>query len=198
MVTATRPSTSRSSRSIIAPSSRPSSTLSLHLPRLRPDQTYIAGHPAKTKILAMGRRWGKTVLGGSAALGTARAGGHVAWVVPTYRNGRPLWRWAEKVVAPMRRARMASVNRTERTIEFHDTGGFLGVYSMDNPASILGEAFNLVIIDEAARIPEEAWTEAIQPTLADVDGDAILISTPKGRNWFWREWQRGRERRPEI
>jgi hypothetical protein len=29
----------------------------------------------------------------------------------------------------------------------------------------------------------------IQPTLADHDGEAFLISSPKGRNWFWREYQ---------
>jgi phage terminase large subunit-like protein len=29
------------------------------------------------------------------------------------------------------------------------------------------------------------------PTLADENGDAILISTPRGRNWFWNEYQRG-------
>jgi hypothetical protein len=52
-------------------------------------------------------------------------------------------------------------------------------------------AFDVVIIDEAARIPEEAWTDAIQPTLADRNGCALLISTPKGKNWFYREWMRG-------
>jgi hypothetical protein len=82
------------------------------------------------------------------------------------------------------------VNRAERTIEFPG-GGYLGIYSMDSPDSIRGEAFHLVIMDEAAMIAEEAWTDAIQPTLADHGGSAILISTPKGRNWFHREYTRG-------
>lgn len=70
-------------------------------------------------------------------------------------------------------------------------GGFLGLYSADNIDSIRGEAFHLVVIDEAARIDEDAWTDAIMPTLADYDGDAILISTPKGKNWFYLEYLRG-------
>jgi predicted phage terminase large subunit-like protein len=43
-----------------------------------------------------------------------------------------------------------------------------------------------VIIDEAAmaRHLEEAWTEAIRPTLTDYLGDAFFLSTPKGRNYF--------------
>jgi len=138
----------------------------------------------------MGRRWGKTVLGGAISLATAAKGGSVAWIVPTYKNGRSLWRFAENAVAPLRKAKLASVNRTERTIEFVN-GGVFGIHSADNEDSVRGENFNLVILDEAARISETAWTSAIQPTLADLDGDAILISTPRGRNWFWQEFQRG-------
>jgi len=138
----------------------------------------------------MGRRWGKTVLGGAISLATAAQGGSVAWIVPTYKNGRSLWRFAENAVASLRKAKLATVNRTERTIEFAN-GGVFGIHSADNEDSVRGENFNLVILDEAARISETAWTSAIQPTLADLDGDAILISTPRGRNWFWQEYQRG-------
>lgn len=138
----------------------------------------------------MGRRWGKTVLGGCISLSVAAAGGKVAWIVPAYRNGRPLWRWAEQATDDLRKARKVQSNKAERVMEFPN-GGFLGIYSMDNPDSIRGEWFHLAILDEAAMIAEEAWTDAIQPTLADAGGDAILISTPKGRNWFWREWTRG-------
>ncbi len=138
----------------------------------------------------MGRRWGKTVLGGTLSLGCAAQGAKVAWIVPTYKNGRPLWRWAENTVAPLKAAKQAEVNRSERVIQFQG-GGFLGVYSMDNEDSIRGEAFHLAIVDEAARVSESAWTDAIMPTLADYGGRAILISTPKGKNWFWQEWQRG-------
>jgi predicted phage terminase large subunit-like protein len=35
-----------------------------------------------------------------------------------------------------------------------------------------------------ARHLEEAWTEAIRPTLTDYLGDAFFLSTPKGRNYF--------------
>lgn len=141
----------------------------------------------------MGRRWGKTIMGGAISLAAAgQGGGHVAWIVPTYRNGRTLWRWVENIAAPLRKAGQASINKAERTIEF-STGGFLGIYSADSEDSIRGEAFHLVVMDEAARISETAWTDAIQPTLADFDGDAILISTPKGLNWFHDEWVRGND-----
>jgi hypothetical protein len=156
----------------------------LQLPRLRPDQWEIASHPAKVKVVCMGRRWGKSVMCGAIALACAAAGGRVAWVVPTYKNGRPLWRWASRAVMGVTGI---AVNKSERTIEFAN-GGFLAIYSADSPESILGEAFNLVIIDEAARVDEMVYYETILPTLADYDGDVILISTPKRRNWFYKEW----------
>lgn len=157
----------------------------LYLPRLRPDQSQIVNHPAKIKVLAMGRRWGKTVMSGAVALAAAAHSNKVAWVAPTYKQTRPLWRWA--VAA---NAGVGTVSKTERMIDFGR--GFLAVYTGDTPDSMRGESFNLLIIDEAAKIKDEVWTDILQPTLADYAGEAILISTPHGRNWFWREWQRGK------
>lgn len=165
----------------------------LGLPTLRDDQDAIARHPAKVKVLAMGRRWGKTILGLVLVILCAYRGGRVAWIVPTYKNGRALWRAAERAALELRRRGLVSINRAERVMEFPRSGGFLAIYSADNPDSIRSEWFNLVIFDEAARIAEEVWTDVVQPTLADVGGDAILISTPLGRNWFWRMWREGIE-----
>ena len=162
-------------------------TTALLLPRLRADQYQIATHPAKVKVLCMGRRWGKSVLAGTVCLLAANAGARVAWIVPTYKNGRPLWRWAESTVGNLKRYGV-EVNRSERTIEFPNGGG-LGLYSADNADSIRSERFQLAVLDEAAKIPFEAYVDAIQPTLADLDGDVFLISTPRGKNWFFNEWQ---------
>jgi len=122
---------------------------------------------------------------GSLALANAARGGAVGWIVPTYRNARPLWRFVERHATGF-----ANLRRSEMTAEFGR--GHLTIYTADNDIGIRGEAFDLVVVDEAARIKEETYTDAIMPTLADRNGKAILISTPKGRNWFWREFERGR------
>lgn len=157
---------------------------------LRPDQKVIAAHQARIKVLSMGRRWGKTVLGGTMAVTNAYLGGSVAWIVPTYRNARPVWRFVERATAPV--ANQLRVHRGDRIVEFPG-GGWIGVYTADSPTAIRGEAFDFVAVDEAARVPEEVWTDVIEPTLADRAGKALLISTPKGRNWFYRQWARGWE-----
>lgn len=162
------------------------STATLYLPRLRMDQYKIATHPAKVKVLAMGRRWGKTVMSGVIAMTAASMGGRVAWTVPVYKNGRSLWRWAEATAAPLRRYGV-TLNRADRIIEFPNGGG-LSIYSADSGDSMRSEAFHLVIVDEAARVAQDVYTDVIQPTLADYDGDLILISSPFGKNWFYHEY----------
>ena len=89
------------------------------------------------------------MLGGTLSLATASQGGKVAWVVPTYKNGRSLWRWAEAAVSSAKRARLAEVNRAEREIVFPAVGGLFGIYSADNEDAIRGESFSLVVMDEA-------------------------------------------------
>lgn len=157
---------------------------SLELPRLRADQYAIATHPAKRKECAMGRRWGKTVLGGVLEMNVLRQHGKCAWVVPTYKNGRSLWRWVQRVAAPMVASKLWDVSKAERTITTH-LGGFFAIYSDDNIDAIRSEDFDLVINDEASRIKEESIQDAIMPTLADRDGELIDISTPRGMNWWY-------------
>lgn len=131
----------------------------------------------------MGRRWGKTFMAGSLALAVADHGGAVAWVVPTYKNARPTWRFVEQHVAQTN----AKTNKTDLTVLF-PSGGWLGVYSADNDVGLRGEAFDVVIVDEAAQVSETTYLDVLLPTLADRDGKCLLISTPRGRNWFWQEW----------
>ena len=163
--------------------------MTLQLPRLRLDQTQIAQTRNKVITVAMGRRWGKTTMAGALALSCASKGGIVGWVAPTYSNSRPLWRFVERTIVAEPRAQ---ARRSERTVDFYN-GGRVTVYSADNDIGLRGEAFDLVIVDEAARIREETFTDVLLPTLADRDGRIIIVSTPKGRNWFWRQYVAGLE-----
>ncbi len=146
-------------------------------------------HPAQTKDIAAGRRWGKTVLGGVAVSNVLRQHGHSAWVVPTYKNGRALWRWLRTTFGPLAAAKVVDISESERVITTH-MGGFFGMYSGDNIDAIRSEWFNLVVEDEAARLKDGADADAIDPTLADAGGQKLRISTPKGLNWWYAECMR--------
>ena len=92
--------------------------MTLYLPALRPDQRRIVGfargNQANTAVVAMGRRWGKSTMAGAFCTLAAARGAHVAWVVPAYRNGRPLWRNVEKYLAPLEKSGQARLNKSER------------------------------------------------------------------------------------
>src|SRR5262249_13167446 len=50
----------------------------------------------------------------------------------------------------------------------------------------------LLVIDEAALVPDE-MVAAVRPMLAVSGGRLVALSTPKGkRGWFYEAWERGR------
>lgn len=58
--------------------------------------------------------------------------------------------------------------------------------STTEPMSLLGEELDLEIIDEAALIPAKIYDQYIYPTTIAKSRNTrvILISTPRGKNWF--------------
>ena len=79
---------------------------------------------------------------------------------------------------------------------FTGQGGLVEIYFLtaDHPETILGEGYDGVIVDEAARMERAVWEQYIRPALADKHGWAIIISTPKGRGWFYDLFQRGQDK----
>ena len=151
-----------------------------------PGQAEVHRNPARFKVLAAGRRWGKTRLGVNECIDVATKGGRAWWVAPSYKTSEVGWR-------PLRRMGGkigAEVRRVDRMINLPG-GGSVQVRSADDPDSLRGEGLDFVVLDENAFMKEEAWIEALRPALSDRQGKALFISTPKGHNWFWRLYQRG-------
>jgi hypothetical protein len=154
--------------------------------RLHPAQATIHRDPARFKVVGAGRRFGKTRLGVLECLDVAAQGGRAWWVAPSYRMSEVGWR-------PLRRMGQrigAEVRKVDRQILLPN-GGEVAVRSADTPDSLRGEGLDFVVMDECAYISEEAWTEAIRPALSDRLGKAMFISTPAGRNWFYRLYHLG-------
>lgn len=129
----------------------------------------------------MGRRWGKSFLGANVATNILALNGAVAWVSLTYKNSRPLWRQAVRLVSPL--PTYFRINESERIITTA-RGGLLALYSGDNLPAMRGENFDAIILDECAYLKQEEVEEVVYPCLADRDGDLLAISSPKGINWF--------------
>jgi phage FluMu gp28-like protein len=86
----------------------------------------------------------------------------------------------------------SKVRLVDRLVDMPGNGN-IQVRSADNPDSLRGEGLDFVVLDECAFMKEDAWTHAIRPALSDRQGEAMFISTPKGRNWFFRLYQLGQD-----
>lgn len=158
----------------------------IKLPPFHPRQREIALDDARFKVAACGRRFGKTRLGAALCIMTAGGGGRAWWVAPTYPVASVGWRLIHRMA---RQVPGAVIRQGDRMATFPN-GGEIQVRSADNPDSLRGEGLDFVVMDECAFIQEDAWLEALRPALSDRKGRAMFISTPKGRNWFWRLWQK--------
>lgn len=113
----------------------------------------------------------------------------VYWVIaPTFRVVDRAWSLFGEVAGTVPYTTVKSKNM--RVIE--PTGSRIYWLSAEDPDALVGEGLDGVVIDEAARCGELTWQQSVRPALADKLGWAILISTPKGRGWFYREWMKGR------
>jgi hypothetical protein len=114
------------------------------------------------------------------------AAGGVVWIVaPTYEDAGAGWEMVMTALSGL----PVAINKSERRARFPG-GGYIHAKSADRPEGLRGRGLKLVVIDEAAFIPSsEVWTKQLRPALSDKLGDALFISTPNGRNWFWGLYQ---------
>jgi len=149
---------------------------------MHPAQEQIYRDPARIKVVAAGRRFGKTVLCTADMMVTAatKPTANVMWIAPAHRQTRMAMRMIAKALPTAQR----EVNRTTQEI-FLSTGGRMSFVSGERPDNLRGEGLDLVVIDEAAFVDESLWTQAVRPALSDRAGRALLISTFKGENWFY-------------
>ena len=117
-------------------------------------------------------------------------GTRTASIAPTYAQTKIGFRWLTRVFRPVFRDKP---NLSELRIEWMN-GSTTQCLSTDNYDAIRGFAFDFLVGDEFGSWQREAWEAAIRPTLADTQGGALLVGTPKGRNLFYELWLRGQDR----
>ena len=154
-------------------------TSSIRLPSLHQGQLAVRESDARIKWVAAGRRWRKTSLGVVEGVEAAVRSKTVFWGAPVYDQVRIGWEEMRKATHGV-----ASFKRSETMLSFPG-GGRVIFRSLDNPDNARGHTVDLVILDEAGYIPEEAWSSAIRPMLLDTGGRALLMGTPNGKNWFY-------------
>ena len=158
-------------------------------------------HPAleshRFAVLVCHRRFGKTVGAVNHMLKMAlickRTAPRFAYVAP-FRNQAKLiaWEYLKHYASVIPGHK---INESELYIELPSihpgwAGARLYIIGADHPDALRGGYWDGVVLDEYAQIKRELWDEVIRPSLADREGWAVFIGTPKGMNQFHEIFQR--------
>lgn len=154
----------------------------LTLPKLHEAQELVARSLARFRVVCCGRRWGKTLLGASIAMIEASGGGRVWWIAPSFSQANEGWTYLRQLARQLPRVK---IREDLKSIVFPG-GGSVELKTADDPNRLRGSGLDLVIFDECSAIyKDEIWNEVIRPALADREGKALFLSTPRGINWFF-------------
>ena len=169
-----------------------------------PGQREIHTSTAPRRIVACGVRWGKTrcaAMEGIAAAMEPRKNS-IGWIcAPTYDLANKVFREIVVIVAEKLRHRIVTIKESEKFLVVRNMSGGLSeirAKSADNPISLLGEGLDWLIVDEASRLKPLVWQSHLSQRLLDKKGWALLISTPKGKGYFFELFQRARRGDPDY
>lgn len=160
-------------------------------------QDTIAQDDHRFKVVIAGRRFGKTHLAIRELCYHARIPDQEIWyIAPTYKQAKLItWRKLKNKLVDLKWAK--KINESELTILLKN-GSVISLKGADNEDSLRGVGLDYMILDEFADIDSSAWFEVLRPTLADKQGKAMFIGTPKGiANWSYDLYQM-EQRQPNI
>ena len=150
-------------------------------------QSTVWDDPHRFKVIACGRRAGKTTLAAHKMREFAFTNkASIVWYVsPSYRQSEQImWRMLRNYIEPHA---IEKTNETKLQI-YLKNGSLIELKGADtSPDSLRGVRIDFLVCDEVASFHnwDVVWSEVLRPTLIDSRGSAIFIGTPKGFNHFY-------------
>ena len=137
-------------------------------------------------MLAMHRRWGKTVLEVNKLIARALKNPlerpRYAYVAPLYRQAKQVtWDYLRHFAGVIPGTKF---NESELRCDLPN-GSRITLFGADNYDALRGIYLDGAVLDEYGQMPSKIWTEVIRPALSDRKGWADFIGTPKGKNAFY-------------
>ena len=150
------------------------------MPLSIPQQT-IVEDKHRFKVVIAGRRFGKTTLAIRELCYHAKEPGVDVWMIgPTYRSIKMVaWKQLKRKLLDLRW--VEKINESELSISLKNNST-ISLKGSDNPDSLRGAKLSFCAIDEIADCDANLFAEIIRPALADSQGGALIIGTPKGKN----------------
>lgn len=112
------------------------------------------------------------------------------WVAPSYKQSEMAYRLVKRLLHPGTYEEFKADLRIEIKRPDGQWHSSIEFKSAENDDNLRGFGVHFAILDEAARISQASY-ESVWTTMTQTDGRMVIISTPKGRNWFYDEYQKG-------
>jgi hypothetical protein len=144
------------------------------------------------RIHPKGRRLGATRGAAHAFIEFALWGYPLMWGDVTQSN---LDRYVERMFIPAMRKRNIKYkwSAQKKVLKIGDNGGYIDFRSAQNPENWEGFAYQVIFINEAGLVLEDEYLyyNAVLPMLMDFPNSQLIAAgTPKGRNLFYKLWQK--------
>ena len=150
---------------------------------LHPAQLEIFKSDARFKIVVAGRRFGKSYLSAWLLLINAiqSKSKDVFYIAPTFQQAKDImWSMLKELGKDL--IIQAYENTAVLTLI---NGRKIYLKGSDRPETLRGTGISYVVLDEYASMKPVVWEQIIRPSLADVQGRALFIGTPAGKNHFF-------------
>jgi hypothetical protein len=105
----------------------------------------------------------------------------IIYGAPTYKQCRIFW-------DELQRSLGGTGRQIESRLEWRFREGRITCVSLDDYDNARGYTADGLVIDEAAFVAAAAWYDVARSWISDTGGWSLVLGTPKGKNWFWREW----------
>jgi len=163
--------------------------------KLHEKQLEIFNDKRRFRVVAAGRRFGKSRLAAWLLLIEALKSNNkdVFYVAPTYQQAKDIM-WG--VLKELGHEVIASAHENTSVLTLVN-GRKIYLKGADRPDTLRGVGLAFLVVDEYADIKANVWEQILRPALADVQGGAVFIGTPKGRNHFYEMFKYGESNKDE-
>lgn len=111
------------------------------------------------------------------------------WVAPIYLQTKVGFEYCKTI---MPKPPEVQINNSDLSITLPGNNSKLQFFHASNPTSLEGPAVAGYVMDEAAKMKSEAYA-ASKTTTTVTRGKHLVLSTPYGKNWFYKKCMQARE-----
>jgi len=146
----------------------------------------------KEIFVACGTKFGKSISASTALTNGIfnKPGGTWRWIAPIYRQAKIGMDYFNSIAPPSPHSELVE---SKMLMNFPNLESRLEFWHTQRPVDLEGAAVQGQVGDEAAKMPYDAYISA-NTTTTFTQGLSMWISTPWGKNWFYKKFMEAQER----